>query len=131
MAKFENNSDYYYSQLKDTDRPGNVMASFYCVLYNVAMTRETLIMCNKLLKVFGRFTVFFSLVDMYGSYPQVDEPYKMWYTICRRKFEAAHGDVFSRSYEPLDTYLSSIDKELAQARKRNKKLKIPPSEGLE
>jgi hypothetical protein len=130
MPEFENNSEYYYEKLKDSDKPGAVISAFYCALYNVSPSRTLVTMCNKLLKIFGRFTVFFALIDMAGSYPEVENPYALWYTICKRKFEAAHGDVFSRSHESLDPFLSSLDKELAQLKRRKKELDIPSSEGL-
>lgn len=130
MPEFENNSEFYYEKLKDSEKPGTVIAAFYCSLYNVPTSKQLVFMCNKLLSVFGRFTVFFALIDMAGSYPTVENAYPLWYTICKRKFEAAHGDVFSRSHESLDGFLSSLDKELAQLKRRKKELDIPSSEGL-
>lgn len=130
MSSFENSSEFYYEKLKDADKPGAVISAFYCALYNVPMSRAIAFMCNRLVSRFGRFTVFFSLLDMAGSYQEVINPYPLLSKICTRKFEAAHGDVFSRSHESLDGFLSSLDKELAQVKRRKKELDIPSSEGL-
>lgn len=126
----ENTSEFFYEKLKGSTNPGAVLAAHYCSLYSMEMSKNVVIMCNRLIKVFGRFTVFFSILDMAGSYPElVENPYPLLYTICKRKFETAHGDILIPSHESLDNLLSSIDKELKQIRKKN--IKIPSSEGLE
>jgi hypothetical protein len=70
-------------------------------------------MFNKLIKVFGRFTVFFSTIDLAGSYPnRIDNPYALLYTICKNKFERTHNSSFAQSSTPLDKYLDTIDEEI-------------------
>lgn len=131
MSDMENTVEYYYEKLKNATNVGTVMAAHFASLYDVQPSKGIIIMCNRLVKTFGRFTVFFSIVDMAGSYPEpMENPYPLLYTICKRKFEAAHGDLFIQSYEPLDNFLSSIDKELKTVQKQ-KRLKIPSSEGLQ
>jgi hypothetical protein len=126
---WENTSEFFYEKLKNTTNPGTVLAAHFGSLYNVDVTKSIIILCNRLIKVFGRFTVFFAILDMAGSYPNLtDNPYPLLYTICKRKFEAAHGDLFTKAHEPLDAFLSSIDKELRELKK--KKTKAPSSEGL-
>lgn len=126
----ENSAEFYYEKLKSSDRPGTVLAALYCSLYGIDTTRSEIIMFNRLLKVFGRFTVFFSVIDMVGSYPDnVENPYSMLYTICKRKFEASHAESHLQSREPLDKYISNLDKEINSLKSR--KLKIPSSKGLE
>lgn len=132
MPEMENTAEFYYEKLKTATDPGRILSALFSSLYSVETTRTIIIMCNKLIKVFGRFTLFFAILDMAGSYPDLtDNPYPLLYTICKRKFEAAHGDVFLQSHESLDSFLSSIDKELLQIQKKNKKkIDVPSSEGL-
>lgn len=126
----ENSSEFYYEKLKGNPSPGSVLASLYCTLYDIEVTRSEIIMFNKLLKVFGRFTIFFSVIDMAGSYPNnVENPYSMLYTICKRKFEAAHSDSLIHAREPMDKLLNILEKEIDL--QKGKKLKIPSSKGLE
>lgn len=87
-------------------------------------------MFNKLIKMFGRFTVFFAVIDLLGTKQEPpEEPYAYIYSICKRKFEAAHGEATTQAREPLDKYISDIDRQIKQA--KSKKLRIPDTKGLE
>jgi hypothetical protein len=126
----ENSSEYYYEKLKNSISPGLVLAAMYGVLYDFQQGRSEIIMMNKLIKIFGRFTVFFSILDMVGTYPDKQENvYPLLYTICKKKFENAHSSILTQSSQPLDKYLKNIDKTLDSLSK--KKVKIPSPEGLE
>jgi hypothetical protein len=126
----ENISELYYEKLRTSTSPGVVLATFYCELYDRTATRSEIIMFNRLLRVFGRFTVFSSVVDMGGSYPEWQENvYPLLYTICKRKFELAHDDAVVQSRESLTRYINGIRKGAVESKK--KKLKIPPAEGLD
>lgn len=126
----ENSAEFYYEKLKDNANPGAVLAALYCTLYGSDVTRSEIIMFNKLIKVFGRFIVFFSVIDMAGSYPDsVDNPYSLLYTICKRKFEATHVNGNLQSREPLNKFLSNLDREIENM--NLKRSKLPTSKGLE
>lgn len=126
----ENASEYYYERLKNDNKPGVVLANLYCNLYKIKTTRSEIMMFNKLLQTFGRYTVFFSVLDAFGSYPdQADDPYPLIYAICKSRFEKAHNNDFSSpSRESLDRIIKGIDKEIEEL--KGKKIKIPSSEGL-
>lgn len=125
----ENSSELYYQKLENTTNPGAILAGMYCSLYNVEPTRSEIISMNRLIKVFGRFNVFFGILDMAGGYPdKVDNMYTLLFAICKRKFEAAHAGAFVNSYESLDRVIDKIQLEAEKLRK--KKIKIPSSEGL-
>lgn len=126
----ENTSEFYYEKLKSSTNPGPILASLLCILYDKEVSRSEVIMCNKLVKVFGRFTTFFSIIDMAGSYPDYPEnPYPLLYTICKRKFEAVHNGVTTQARESLDGYIANIEREIEKMKKQ--KLRIPSSKGLD
>lgn len=126
----ENSAEFFYEKLKSDSNPGAILASFYCSLYDIPVSKSEIIMCNRLIKVFGRFTLFFSILDMSGSYPdKPDNTYPLLYTICKRKFESAHGASVIQSREPLDSFINSITKDIN--RQKKSKIKIPSSKGLE
>lgn len=126
----ENSSEFYYEKLKNTTNPGPVLAALFGSLYDIVPTRSEIIMMNRLIKVFGRFTLFFSVLDMAGTYPdKVENPYPLLYTICKRKFEHSHSDSFIQSHESLDKFLDGVEKELNILKKS--KIKVPSSKGLE
>jgi hypothetical protein len=126
----ENTSEFYYEKLKNSVSPGPVLAGLYCSLYDFSPTKSEIILMNRLVKVFGRFTLFFSIIDMAGSYPEkVENPYGLLFKICKNKFENNHRDSLFQSHEPLDKFIGGVQKEIEQLKKS--KLKIPPSKGLE
>ncbi len=67
----ENKAEYYYEQLKDTLTPGSELAKYYCKCYGIDCTRSEIMMFNRLVGIFGRFTVFFAISNMIGTYPKV------------------------------------------------------------
>ena len=126
----ENSAEFYYEKLKTSLSPGAVISALYCTSYGVEVGRSEIIMFNRLIKMFGRFTVFFAVIDMLGSLQdKPDEPYPYIYTICKRKFEAAHGEATTQAREPLDRFINDLDKQIEKA--KSKKLKIPSTKGLE
>lgn len=125
----ENSADFFYEKLRNDEKPGQVLAAFYCQMFDKPVTRSEIIMFNKLLKTFHRFLIFYAIVDTGGSKPEgLDNPYPYIYEICKRRFEAAHSDTTIQSRRHLDRYIESIDEEIEKNSK--KKLKIPSSEGL-
>lgn len=126
----ENSAEYYYEKLKSSISPGAVIAALYCSSYGTEVGRSEIIMFNRLIKMFGRFTVFFAVIDMIGSIQnKPDESYPYIYAICKRKFEAAHGASSTQAREPLDKFLNDLDKQIEKV--KAKKLKIPSTKGLE
>jgi hypothetical protein len=125
----ENSSEFYYEKLKTSDSPGNILAAMYSTLYDITVSRREVMMCNKLVRVFGRYITFFSIIDMAGSYPEQPEtPLPLLYTICKRRFESAHSDSTIQSRQSLDSYINEIQKDIERVNKQ--KAKIPSSEGL-
>lgn len=128
----ENSSEFYYEKLKTADNPGVILSSLYCSLYDIKVSRSEIIMFNRLVKTFSRFTIFFSVLDMKGSKPdRLENPYAYLYEICKRRFESSHQDSILQARQNLDKYIETIDDEIEQLEKEKKKLKIPSSEGLE
>lgn len=129
-SSMENTVEFYYEKLKTTDTPGRVLAALMCSLYSKDVTKAEIILCNGLLKAFGRFTVFFAIVDMAGTYPEgVEHPRAMLYTIAKKRFENAHIGSTIQARESLDSFLSNLEKQISKV--EGKKLKIPSSKGLD
>lgn len=126
----ENSAEFYYEKLKGSLSPGAVISALYCSNYGIEISRTQIIMFNRLIKMFGRFTVFFAVIDLLGTkQEQPEEPYGYIYAICKRKFETAHGEATTQAREPLDRFISDLDKQIKAT--KNKKLKIPSTKGLE
>ena len=124
----ENEAEFYYEKLKNTQNPGTVLCEFFTEITGRPHGRPEIIMINKFIKNFGRFTVYFAILEL-SRYDNLDENlYGLIHRICANRFERAHDTVFSMSREPLDRYLKELEKEIEKVRKS--KGKSPTSEDL-
>ena len=127
----ENKAEFFYEELKDTITPGKSLAKYYCALYGIEQTKSEITFCNRLVGVFGRFTVFFGISSMAGTYPEVPEnPYPLLYAICNNKFEDAHGEATMQSRQNLKKVIEDMREQIAEQRKA-RKFTPRPAEGLE
>jgi hypothetical protein len=130
MGEMENQAEFFYEKLKVSINPGQVLLEFYRDVVNENAGRSEIIMINRLVKLFGRFTTYFSIMDLskYDSKDLTGNLFPLLYTICRSRFERTHSISMDVSQEPLDKLLKELEKEREKARKS--KGKIPTSEGL-
>lgn len=126
----ENQAEFFYEKLKASVNPGQVLLEFYREIISGSAGRSEVIMINKLVKLFGRFTVYFALMDLskYDNKDLSGNLYPLIYTICKSRFEKIHSENFSPTQEPLDKLLKELEKEREKALKA--KGKVPSSEGL-
>jgi len=128
MGEMENQAEFYYEKLKVSINPGQVLLEFFREMTNKEAGRVEIIMINRLIKMFGRFTVYFGIMDLSKIERLDGNLYPLLYTICKNRFERIHVETFSVSHESLDKYLKELEKERQKARKS--KGKLPTSEGL-
>ena len=128
MSEMENMAEFYYEKLKVTTNAGLDLAHFFKEVTGKEAGRSEIIMINRLIKFFGRFTVYFSILDLSKIEKLEGNLYPLLYTICKSRFEKSHDAVFSAASESLDKFLKELDKE-REAAKRSKG-KLPTSEGL-
>lgn len=132
MGEMENQAEFFYEKLKVSANPGQVLLEFFRDAVGKDAGRSEIIMINRLIKLFGRFTVYFAIMDLskYENAQLNGNLYPLLYTICRGRFEKIHNESFSASHESLDRYLREIDKERERARKSRGRGNLPTSEGL-
>lgn len=125
----ENISELYYEKLKTATNTGQLLAEFYGDVTGKTAGRAELIMINKLVKLYSRFNVFFSILEL-ARYEDkiVGTPYPLLLTICRTRFEREHPDATNPSFKSLDKYISALDKEAEKV--LSKDIKIPDSSKL-
>jgi len=132
MGDMENQAEFYYEKLKSQANPGLVLLEFFREMTGLEGGRSEIIMINRLIKLFGRFTVYFSIMDLSKNdkLSASGNLYSLLYTICRSRFEKIHSDTFSPAYESLERVIGLIEKEAEKVRKASAKMKVPSSEGL-
>lgn len=124
----ENLVEFYYEKLKNSQEPNKVLMELFYEVTGINVGRSEIIMINKLLKLFGRFTLFFSIVDLSSVKSLEGNLYGLLYTICNRRFERAHNNETVNAFESLSRELNSLEKQIEKISK--KKIKAPSSEGL-
>jgi hypothetical protein len=66
--KMESNGifEQYFEELSTSDNKGLLLAKFYCQLFELTITPNTIRMFNKLLKEFTVYNIFYSISDMFS-----------------------------------------------------------------
>lgn len=126
----ENIAEFYYEQLKSTNNAGQLLMQFYGELTGKTTSKADVIMFNKLIKVFGRFTVFFATMELGKREASqiTDTPYALIYTICKGRFENEFNSISPASSIDLNKELSYMEKEIERVKRA--KIKLPDSSKL-
>lgn len=125
----ENIAELYYEKLKVTTNAGLVLAHFFTEITGKDAGRSEIIMINRLLKLFNRFTVYFSIMDLSKSEILEGNLYPLLYTICRNRFERIHEGEMSPAFQSLEREVNKLEKQIE--RMKSRKLKFPKLEGKE
>lgn len=128
MGEMENQAEFYYEKLKNSTNPAQVLLEFFTEFVGKQGGRSEIIMFNKLLRMYGRFTVFFAIQDLTKYEHLEGNLYPLVYTICKNRFEKAHEISFNASHQSLDKEIKALQKEIEKMSKH--KTKFPTSEGL-
>jgi hypothetical protein len=113
----ENVSEFYYEQLKDTTNPALVLSRLFGALFNRDYGRSEVILFNRLLKIYGRFTVYFSLLDM-TSMTEInfDNIYGLISYFAKKRIEQKYGILVIET-RSLDKEVGTLEKLIAKQKK--------------
>jgi hypothetical protein len=113
----ENVSEFYYEQLKDTTNPALVLSRFFGSLFSRDYGRSEVILFNRLLKIYGRFTVYFSLLDM-TSMTEInfDNIYGLISYFAKKRIEQKYGILVIET-RSLDKEVGVLEKLIAKQKK--------------
>lgn len=128
MSEMENQAEFYYEKLKATTNSGQVLLEFFREMTNKDAGRSEIILINRLIKIFGRFTVYFAIMEL-SKYDKLEgNLYPLLYAICKSRFEKIHDETFSAAHESLDKFLRDVEKERQKVQRS--KGKLPTSDDL-
>lgn len=118
-------AELFFNMLKTATNPAPILAQLFTSLTGVGLTRTDISKLGHLVKVFGKTSVFFSIIDLGKRTDLTDLPYGLLYKICTNRLENAFdAEITISSYEPLE-------KRILEARKfRDKMKKIDPVKAL-
>jgi hypothetical protein len=114
----ENLAELFFSRLKIAPIPGVVLAQFYGALTKKEVGRSEIIMLGKLCKLYGRNSVFFSIIDV-ARLDNLDEfPYGYINKVCKVKLEKSmESDMAMTAMFSLERRITDIEKEIANTKR--------------
>jgi len=125
----ENLLELYWEKLeKEASRPGNVITRFYSALFDVPTNKSQIIMFNKLIKLYGRYIVFYSVLDLVSVRDlNHDSLYGLLHAMCRNRFERAHP----RSSLPKSEILRTTELTKLGDKLKKQTIKLPKASELD
>jgi len=122
----ENIADLYYEKLSKDDRPGNILAKFYEVTFDVPYSIQNIVMFNKLVRIYGKYIPFFAILDLF-SYEGVEIKTNMFGLLsyyCKKRMEQkTEMVVLNDSYKSLDKSVKDILERIDEQKKNPAKIK--------
>lgn len=114
----ENLAELFFSKLNSSPNAGVVLAQFYGALTGVQVGRSEIISFSKLSKVFGRTSVFFSIIDVSRKESFTEFPYGLLHTICKNKLEKTlQSDIDITGQHSLERKITDTNKEILKTKK--------------
>jgi hypothetical protein len=106
-------ADSYFEKLNSDTNPGATLAKFYSELFNLTYGVKTVVMFNRLVKLYGKTNVFFSILEI-GDTADHTNIYGLINYICKKRLEK------SSSSTPVDLLEDTV---IASEKKVKKALK--------
>jgi hypothetical protein len=117
----ENAAETYYRKLSGATNPATILCDFYKTITGRPWGRSEIIMFNKLIKIFGRYTVFFAVLDLANVQALSAYPYRLLFTICKNRLEKINQvDLTSATSTNLNKSAGAIEKEIEKLKKTKK-----------
>lgn len=117
----ENIAEEFYAKLTDNNNPGLLLATFFSIMFNEDLKVDNIKLFNRLIKIYGRESVFFSILDCTGVRDfTVNDPFGIISYFCKKRLQNKKD-----AEKILD--VSKIEKDIDKLKKmkRRKKLENP------
>jgi hypothetical protein len=114
----ENIAEMFFSRLKVAPNAGVVLAQFYSNVMGLDVGRSEIILFNKLVKLFGKTSVFFSIIDASRIETPTAFPYGLLFKICKTKLEKSlELDIALTSMMSLERRITDLEKDIAKVKR--------------
>lgn len=96
-------AELFFNMLKSSTNPGSILAQLYSSVIGLPIGKSEIIKLGHLVKIFGKTTVFFAIIDIGRKEDITSFPYGLLYKICTDKLESAfEAEITVGAYESLD-----------------------------
>lgn len=114
----ENIAEMFFSKLKVSQTPGVLLAQFYGAITAKEVGRFEVGALNRLIKIYGRSSVFFSIIDASRLKDLTDFPVQYIHAVCKAKLQKmSEADSTVASMISLDKRIEDIENELAKVKR--------------
>lgn len=109
--KSEGLADLFYDKLRTTTNAGVTLAQFYSAITGKPVGKSEMIKFNMLVKIFGKSSPFFAIIEVSRKENLDDFPYGLLFTICKNRLEASlEAEMTVSSFAKLDRTITEIQK---------------------
>lgn len=114
----ENIAELFFSRLKVAPVPGAVLAQFYGAITGKQVGRSEMIMLGKLCKIYGRSSVFFSIIEVSRLNDLEEFPYGYIFAICKNKLQkSTEAEISTASMQSLAKLITTLEDEVSKVKK--------------
>lgn len=124
----ENIAEFYADQLNIQNNHGVVLAKFFCELFEIPLEVEKIKTFNKLLKIYSKELVYFSIIDCFDiENVRLKNIYPLISYLCKKRLE----NKLSKSPNAINLTEQSdaLSKKVEKSRHKKLKIKNPFEEG--
>jgi hypothetical protein len=120
----DNLAEFYLDKLNTENNSGLVLARFFCELFGLPLDKGKIIMFNKLVKLYSKDNLFFSILDCYDvENLNTDKVYPLLVYMCKKRIENKLSK--QTPMLSLTTKSDSIIKKIDSMRRRRIVIKNP------
>lgn len=115
----ENIASHYFQQLQTSKNPTAVLVALLVAIFDIIPEGRHYSAVGKLVKLYGRYTVFFSILDL-AKIENLDlnsSLYPLLAKICQKRFERSIEQDDYPAYQSLDGFISQMKKLLEEKNK--------------
>jgi hypothetical protein len=124
MTDIENVAELYYRKLSESKNVGVTLAQFYGSVFNQPVSKKEIIIFNRLVNIYGRFNVYFSILDMTSMTElNLENPYPLLSHFAKKRLDQKFD---TNAIEPAD--LNRLANKLIKQLESGNKLVIPEFE---
>jgi hypothetical protein len=123
MAKeqTENLAEFYFRDLYTTNTPVRNLTGFLCSVLNKKAERGDYSRIGRLVKMYGREAVFFTILDVYDFAEKVDENYyPLLVSMCKKRLKRKYDQQIRPEYQDFDSLLKSLERKRKKIEKTRK-----------
>lgn len=118
MVGKENIAEYYFKDLHTTTKPVPHLTAFICEVLGRPPTKGDYVKIGRLIKMYGRDSVFFSVLDIYDIELTTDDYYPLLVHLAKRRLEVRNKQNSQPEMVNLSSEVRALEKQLKKIQRK-------------